>query len=104
MIRHKLTVEELNKRFKTHMVENLGITFTGIGDNYLEAMMPVDNRTQQPLGILHGGANVTLAETLGSVGGNLCVDYEKAYCVGLEINANHVRGVRSGLVTGRAEA
>ena len=83
-------------------VERLGIEFTGVGDDWLSARMPVDARTVQPFGILHGGASVLLAETLGSCAGNLCVDPEKFYCVGLDINANHVRAVREGWVTGVA--
>lgn len=83
-------------------VERLGIEFTGVGEDWVSARMPVDARTVQPFGILHGGASVLLAETLGSCAGNLCVDPEKAYCVGLDINANHVRAVREGWVTGTA--
>jgi len=83
-------------------VERLGIEFTGVGDDWVSARMPVDARTVQPFGILHGGASVLLAETLGSCAGNLCVDQEKFYCVGLDINANHVRAVREGWVSGTA--
>lgn len=83
-------------------VERLGIEFAGVGDDWLSARMPVDARTVQPFGILHGGASVLLAETLGSSAGNLCVDPQKFYCVGLDINANHVRAVREGWVTGTA--
>ena len=84
------------------MIEHLGIVFTEVGDDYLQATMPVDHRHHQPYGLLHGGASVTLAETLGSVGAHLTVDSEKFNSVGLEINANHIRAVRSGLVTGTA--
>ncbi len=84
------------------MVTHLGITFTEIGDDFLRATMPVDHRTHQPMGILHGGASVTLAETIGSSAAYLCVDMQKFNVVGLEINANHVRSVRTGLVTGTA--
>ena len=84
-------------------MEVLGIRFTAIGENFLEAEMPVDRRTHQPRGILHGGASVALAETLGSVGAALTVDPAKFRCVGLEINANHIRSVSEGVVTGRAE-
>jgi 1,4-dihydroxy-2-naphthoyl-CoA hydrolase len=76
--------------------------FTELGDDYIKATMPVDARTHQPFGILHGGASVALAETMGSVGAQLCVDSSRFYVVGQEINANHVRPVRSGLVTGTA--
>ena len=77
----------------------LGIVFTEIGPDYLRATMPVDARTRQPYGLLHGGASVLLAETLGSTAGMLCVE-EGQGVVGIEINANHLRGVREGLVTG----
>ena len=87
---------------KNTLGEHLGMQFTEIGDNYLKATMPVDARTHQPYGLLHGGASVALAETLGSVGSALIIDSTKSMCVGLDINANHVRGVKSGLVTGIA--
>lgn len=83
-------------------VEHLGIEFIAFGPDWLAASMPVDRRTIQPFGLLHGGASVLLAETLGSVGANLCVDPQKRYCNGQEINANHLRAVRQGQVTGRA--
>src|SRR3546814_5747991 len=82
-------------------MEPLGIVFTGIGPDYLTATMPVDARTRQPYGLLHGGASVLLAETLGSTAGGLCVG-EGEGVVGIEINANHLRGVREGQVTGTA--
>lgn len=85
-----------------NMAEHLGIEFTSIGENHLEATMPVDNRTRQPYGLLHGGASCVLAETLGSVGAALVVDPGKFFCVGLEINANHVRSATAGKVTGKA--
>jgi 1,4-dihydroxy-2-naphthoyl-CoA hydrolase len=87
---------------KNTLGEHIGILFTEIGDNHLRATMPVDHRTQQPYGLLHGGASVALAETLGSVASALVIDGEKNICVGLEINANHIRSVRAGLVTGTA--
>jgi len=80
--------------------QSLGIEFTEIGTNWLTARMPVDHRTHQRFGILHGGASVALAETLGSVAAHLCIDNSKQYCVGLEINANHLKGVRDGFVYG----
>lgn len=86
------------------LVSNLGIVMTEAGEDWLRGTMPVDARTVQPYGILHGGASVALAETLGSVAGNLCVDIEKEMVVGLEINANHVRAMRGGVVTGTARA
>ncbi|MBC7721650.1 MAG: hotdog fold thioesterase, partial [Pedobacter sp.] len=82
--------------------EHLGMQFTEIGDNYLKATMPVDKRTHQPYGLLHGGASVALAETIGSVGSALIINPDKMICVGLEINANHIRGVKDGFVTGIA--
>ncbi len=97
-----VTIAQLNKRGEHTMVNHLDIRFTEIGPDYLCGSMPVDHRTNQPIGLLHGGASVVLAETLGSVAGVLCVDIRKQYCVGLEVNANHLRGVRSGRVTGTA--
>lgn len=84
------------------MAERLGIEFTAIGEDFLEARMPVDARTHQPLGMLHGGASVALAETMGSVAAICCLDGTKQFCVGLEINANHIRSVRNGFVKGIA--
>jgi len=97
-----LTLEGINAWGRVNMIDHLDITFTEIGDDYLKATMPVDHRTTQPLGLLHGGASVVLAETLGSTAATLCVDVEKQYCVGIEINANHLRTVRQGAVTGTA--
>ena len=82
-------------------VEHLGIEFTDFGADWLAARMPVDHRTIQPFRLLHGGASVLLAESLGSCAANLCVDEAKRFCVGQEINANHLRAVRQGYVTGR---
>jgi 1,4-dihydroxy-2-naphthoyl-CoA hydrolase len=84
------------------MVEHLGIEFVAVGEDSITARMPVDQRTVQPAGLLHGGASVALAETLGSVAATLCVNPAETTCVGLEINANHIRSVRSGYVTGVA--
>lgn len=96
------TLDELDRMSKDSMVEYLDIRFAEIGPDYLRATMPADKRTWQPYGLLHGGASVTLAETLGSVGANCVVDGSRFYCVGQEINANHLRAVRSGRVTGTA--
>lgn len=96
-----LRVDDLNKMSANNMLETLGIVFTQAGEDYIEAKMPVDHRTVQPFGLLHGGASVTLAETLGSVAAWCCLDPEKQYCVGLDINANHIRAIREGFVTGR---
>jgi 1,4-dihydroxy-2-naphthoyl-CoA hydrolase len=98
------TVEELNGNRDGTLIGNLGISFTEIGDDFVRATMPVDTRTVQPYGLLHGGASVALAETLGSMGATMCVDAAEYQVVGQEINANHVRAARSGLVTGTARA
>src|ERR1700710_2679804 len=84
------------------MAEHLGMEWLEIGDNFIKIRMPVDHRTKQPYGLLHGGASCALAETLGSVASALVIDQSKAYCVGLEINANHIRSAKSGFVTGIA--
>ncbi|WP_339877312.1 hotdog fold thioesterase [uncultured Algoriphagus sp.] len=97
---HKPSLDLINETGKNTMTDHLGIVFTEIGDDHLSATMPVDERTKQPMGLLHGGANVVLAETLGSVAASLTIDLKKQVCVGLEINANHLKGVKSGLVTG----
>ena len=94
------TVEKLNTRSTGTLVTHIGIEYTAIGDDYIQARMPVDHRTVQPARILHGGASVVLAETLGSVAAYLCIDPTQKMAVGLEINANHVRSVRDGYVTG----
>jgi uncharacterized protein (TIGR00369 family) len=80
------------------MSEYLGIEFTEVGDDYLIATMPVDHRTKQPIGIMHGGASCVLAETVGSTAANFCVDITTHYCVGLDINTNHIRPMREGYV------
>ena len=85
------------------LASHLGIEFLEIGDDFLSARMPVDDRTRQIFGILHGGASVALAETLGSVGAGLVLDPSKFTCVGQEINANHLRAVRDGFVVGTAK-
>lgn len=90
------TLEQLNALSKDTLNETLGIEFTEIGEDYLAARMPVDRRTVQPYRLLHGGASVALAETLGSVAAIFCVDSAKKRCVGIDINANHVRAAREG--------
>ena len=97
-----ITPDQLNPLSKNTMGEHLGMEITRVGEDYLEGRMPVDHRTRQPYGLLHGGASVALAETLGSVASAFVVDRSKYDCVGLEINANHLRGVREGFVTGIA--
>ena len=94
------SIEALNARSAGTLMESLGIEFTELGDGYLRATMPVDARTHQPYGLLHGGASAALAETLGSSAGMLMAGGNAV--VGLEINANHLRAVRSGLVVGTA--
>ena len=103
IFRRRLDLAALNTLSKGTAIEAMGIEFIDIGDDHLVATMPVDARTLQPYGLLHGGASVLLAETLGSSAGNMCVP-EGEVCVGIGINANHVRGVRDGHVTGTARA
>lgn len=91
------------ERGKNTMSDYLGIEFTEVGDDYLKARMPVDHRTKQPMGIMHGGASCVLAETVGSNAAQFCVDVEKNYCVGLDINTNHIRAVRDGDVIATAK-
>lgn len=98
------TIEELNGNREGTLIANLGIVFTEIGADFVRGTMPVDARTVQPYGLLHGGASVALAETLGSMGASMCVDADEYQVVGQEINANHVRAARGGLVTGTARA
>lgn len=100
--RREFTLEQLNTMASSCMLGTLGITITAYGDDFIEARMPVDQRTKQPFGLLHGGASVVLAESLGSMGGYLCTEGEQKV-VGLEINANHLCSVRSGCVTGAAK-
>ena len=97
-----VNLEEVNSFARDSMIEHLGIEFVEAGPDFLRGTMPVDHRTVQPFGILHGGASVVLAETLGSMAANLCVDNETEICVGLDISANHVRQVVDGVVTGTA--
>jgi len=97
-------IEQLNAGQKNTIGELLDIRFESFDDESLTASMVVDHRTHQPYGLLHGGASVVLAESVGSVAAYLCIDPSKFYCVGLEVNANHLRGVRSGRVTAVAKA
>ena len=98
-----VNLDQLQAFSQNTLVEHLGIEFVEIGTDFISAKMPVDHRTHQPLGLLHGGASVVLAETLGSVGATLMVDPKEQYCVGLEINANHIKSVREGHVLGVAK-
>jgi uncharacterized protein (TIGR00369 family) len=102
-IRHRPDLASLNARSAGSAVAHLGIVFTELGEDFLRGTMPVDERTRQPYGLLHGGSSVLLAETLGSMAANLCVeDPATQQAVGLEINANHLRAAKSGIVTGTA--
>ena len=98
------TLDDLQAMSRGTAVEHLGIEFTEVGDDYIAAKMPVDRRTIQPYGLLHGGASVLLAETVGSSAAHCCVDGAAAVTVGIEINANHIRGVREGWVHGTGTA
>ena len=102
--KQNLSLDQANAMFRNTMCETIGLRITEIGDDYVRATMPVDARTIQPYGLLHGGASVALAETLGSLAGMLTLDPAAEAAVGLDINANHVRGVKSGVVTGTARA
>ncbi|HSN61159.1 MAG TPA: hotdog fold thioesterase [Ferruginibacter sp.] len=97
-----LQISELIGFNPTTMGEHLGMEWVEIGPDFLKMKMPVDHRTHQHYGLLHGGASCALAETVGSVGSHLIINPEKFICVGLEINANHIRGVREGYVTATA--
>ena len=96
----ELSVEKLKPLGPNTMAAHIGIEWVEVGENFIKAKMPVDQRTNQPYGLLHGGASCVLAETLGSVASAMVIDHSKFYCVGIEINANHIRGVREGYVTG----
>jgi uncharacterized protein (TIGR00369 family) len=98
-----LNLAAANERSKNTMLYHLGIEFTDVGDNFLTARMPIDDRTKQPLGIMHGGASCVLAESVGSTAANFCVDPTKFYCVGLDINTNHIRSIKQGFVFGTAK-
>jgi 1,4-dihydroxy-2-naphthoyl-CoA hydrolase len=93
------TIEELNDLGRGTMAEILGMEFTEIGEDFLKLQMPVNERTKQPYGLLHGGASAAMAETIGSVASSMCINNERQICVGMEINCNHLKGVTQGLVT-----
>lgn len=101
--KRSITLEALNKMGENNMVGLLDIRFETLAEDSLEASMPVDERTRQPFGLLHGGASVVLAESLGSVAGYLCTEGEQKV-VGVEVNANHLRAVRGGRVRGVCRA
>jgi 1,4-dihydroxy-2-naphthoyl-CoA hydrolase len=98
----ELSLDKIKPLGINTMSEFIGIEWTELGDNFIKARMPVDHRTIQPYGLLHGGASCVLAETIGSVASAMVIDHSRFYCVGLEINANHIRGVKEGFVTGIA--
>jgi 1,4-dihydroxy-2-naphthoyl-CoA hydrolase len=98
------TLTDLSKGERKTMVSHLGIKFTDLGDDYLEGSMPVDYRTQQPFGLLHGGASCVLGETLGSVASNLVIDHEKFYAVGQSLTAHHLKSAKDGHVVGVCSA
>ncbi len=92
------TIEDANAHIPGNASEHMGIKITEMGADYLVATMPVNEKTRQPMGVVHGGANVLLAETVGSIAANLVVDPDLYYCIGQEVNANHVRAARHGEV------
>ena len=94
----QVSIDLVNSMNKNTLMESLGIECVEIGSDYVISRMPVDHRTHQPMGLLHGGASMALIESIGSIGSTLLIDIEKEAPVGLEINANHVSGVRSGYV------
>jgi 1,4-dihydroxy-2-naphthoyl-CoA hydrolase len=98
------SIDQINASSRNTLVDTLGMRVTEVGDDFIRGTMPVDARTRQPFGLLHGGASVALAETLGSLAGNLCLDTTREVAVGLDINANHIRAMTQGVVTGTARA
>jgi len=99
----EIDLDRLTARGKNSMSDHLGIEFIELGDDYLVARMPINERTKQPIGIMHGGASCVLAETVGSMAANFAVDNKKFYCVGLDINTNHIRSIREGYVIATAK-
>jgi 1,4-dihydroxy-2-naphthoyl-CoA hydrolase len=102
LFRHRRSLEELNAHGRQTAVSHLGIEYTEIGEDFLRGRMPVDQRTKQPYGLLHGGASALFAETLASVAANMCLEHAAQQAVGIELNCNHLRAVRDGFVTGTA--
>lgn len=101
--KREMNLTLVTERAKNTLSDFLGIAFIDYGDDYLVARMPVVERTRQPIGIMHGGASCVLAETVGSTAAQFCVDFDKYYCVGLDINTNHIRSIREGYVIGTAK-
>lgn len=104
MFRKGITLEAINEMCQNTLVEHLGIEVIELGEDYIVAKMPVDHRTHQPMGLLHGGASVVLAETIGSIAASLTLNQKLQHCVGLEVNANHIKSVKTGYVFGRTKA
>jgi len=102
IFRRPRSVNELNAHNQNTSITNLGIEIIEVGEDFIRGTMPVDHRTLQPYGLLHGGSSAMLAETLASVAANMCVEKEGQQAVGLELNCNHIRGVTQGMVTGTA--
>ena len=102
MINTNTSLKEVNLLNKNTLMEHLAIEYTEIGSDFICAKMPVDKRTVQPMGLLHGGASAALIESLGSLGSALCINLSKQYIVGIEVNANHIRSAKSGYVYGKA--
>jgi 1,4-dihydroxy-2-naphthoyl-CoA hydrolase len=98
-----LSISDINRQCENTLVSHLGIKITAITDHSIAGMMPVNSCVMQPAGMLHGGASVTLAETLASIGANQCLKSENKYCVGMEINANHIKGISYGTVHAEAK-
>ena len=103
MINTDVSLEIIKEFNKNTLFDHLGMEITKVGRDFIEGTMPVDNRTHQPLGLLHGGASAALIESLGSIGSSLIIDRKKSGIVGLEINTNHIKGVKSGIITGTAK-
>ncbi len=98
----KISIADAQQRCANTLLSHLEIEFTEVGEDYLMARMPVNDKTRQPIGIMHGGASCVLAESVGSTAANYCVDSRKQYCVGLDINTNHIRAIREGYVFAKA--
>lgn len=104
IFRRPRTPDDLNAHSLNTSIAHLGIEITEVGEDFVRGSMPVDQRTKQPYGLLHGGSSAMLAETLASVAANMCVEKEGQQAVGLELNCNHIRGVTDGVVIGTARA
>ena len=103
-MKKKIILQKINKFQKNTMTENIGIQITNFGDDSIEGKMPVNNKTKQPFGLLHGGASAAFAETLGSIGANMIIDSDNFSAVGIELNVSHLKSITNGWVFGRATA